>query len=107
MRIINNTSNVSAEFEGLPANFTSNNVQTIINDPVIPECKCNVCIFFDFCSGCYYNPCDFVRFDNSCPFPEPMGITFERGQNCKNRCSHCCHKYLRRRCSNCRKRQTC
>ena len=94
------------KFGGLPANFVSNNVQTIINDPVIPQCKCDICIFLDFCSGCFFNPCDFVRFDNSMPFPPPIDYFDDCQRSCfgdcqrENRfckCHRCCNRKLFRR----------
>lgn len=108
MRIINNASNVSAKFQGLPSNFVSNNVQTIVNDPVIPECKCDVCIFFDFCSGCYFNPCDFKREENCNSFPEPIEDCFDRfkdNRNCNCRCCKC--NFRRNRNNFCKRRYNC
>lgn len=105
MRIINNTSSVSAEFLGIPSNFVSNNVQTIVNDPIVPQCDCNICIFFDFCSGCYFNPCDNVREMPCNSFPEPINNCenrFDRNRgNCNGHCNKCCNKrkwFLRCKC---------
>ena len=78
MKIISNISNVSANFAERPFNFQSNNVQTIINDPIVPQCNCNICIFYDFCSGCYFNPCDNIIFYNCMPFPQPINHCFKR-----------------------------
>lgn len=92
MRIINNVSNVSTEEGGVPTNFPSNNVQTLINDPVTPTC-CNttICIFYDFCNDCYFNPCDFIIDDLPC-FPEEIG--------CHNRKP--CRRNINHRCFNCK-----
>ena len=97
MRIINNVSNVSTEVGGVPTNFPSNNVQTLINDPVTPTC-CNttICIFYDFCNDCYFNPCDFVIDDLPC-FPEEIGC--HKRKPCRR---HCNCRNFNHRCFNCR-----
>ena len=74
MRVINNTSNVTANFGGNPLNFISNNVQTIINsDPIFIEDNPQICYFYDFDRRCYFNPCDIVWY-NDCEIKKCLNI---------------------------------
>lgn len=82
MKRIYNSSSVTVSVQGIPASFTSNIVQTVVNDAIIqPPTPTTICYFFDFDCCCYFNPCDIVSYNN-CKIIK----CFNQCKYCKNFC---------------------